>query len=196
MKKKSGIAISNWIRFRWHLDSKWEFWEKRTAQVNYKVILVYLDCRTEGEKRKVVYLMRLRSSLGVLWLVHEGKMYWLLTVMSFLAVFILCMLFILRAVSTVQEVMALVYYGMQRRHEDATMVHAHSSRSHLIVQLTIYTITQAKPSSSSSLSSDAAPSPPGTPTRSRRTLPQPSAGHISRSQSPAPRSKAATRRSR
>lgn len=101
-----------------------------------------------------------------------------------------------RAVSTVQEVMALVYYGMQRRHEDATMVHAHSSRSHLIVQLTIYTITQAKPSSSSSLSSDAAPSPPGTPTRSRRTLPQPSAGHISRSQSPAPRSKAATRRSR
>ena len=90
--------------------------------------------------------------------------------------------------------MALVYYGMQRRHEDATMVHAHSSRSHLIVQLTIYTITQGKPSSS-----DAAPSPPGTPTRSRRTLPQPSAGHNSRSQSPAPKSKAATastRRSR
>lgn len=92
--------------------------------------------------------------------------------------------------------MALVYYGMQRRHEDATMVHAHSSRSHLIVQLTIYTITKAKPSTSSA-SSDAAPSPPGTPTRSRRTLPTPSAGHSSRSQSPAPRSKAAAaRRSR
>lgn len=96
-----------------------------------------------------------------------------------------------RAVSTVQEVMALVYYGMQRRHEDATMVHAHSSRSHLIVQLTIYTITNAaKPT-------DAAPSPPGTPTRSRRTLPTPSAGHSSRSQSPAPKSKGASvRRSR
>lgn len=100
----------------------------------------------------------------------------------------------LRAVTTVQEVMALVYYGMQRRHEDATMVHAHSSRSHLIVQLTIYTISNAKPNTSSS---DAAPSPPGTPTRSRRTLPQPSAGHSSRSQSPAPKSKAAAaRRSR
>lgn len=101
-----------------------------------------------------------------------------------------------RPVRTVQEVMAVVYYGMQRRHEDATMVHAHSSRSHLIVQLTIYTVTQTKPSTSSS-SSDAAPSPPGTPTRSRRTLPQPSAGNNSRSQSPAPKSKAASaRRSR
>lgn len=101
-----------------------------------------------------------------------------------------------KAVTTVQEVMALVYYGMQRRHEDATMVHAHSSRSHLIVQLTIYTITSARQSTSSA-SSDAAPSPPGTPTRSRRTLPTPSAGHNGRSQSPAPKSKAATaRRSR
>lgn len=90
--------------------------------------------------------------------------------------------------------MALVYYGMQRRHEDATMVHAHSSRSHLIVQLTIYTITNSNTTSSSS---DAAPSPPGTPTRSRRTLPTPSAGHSSRSQSPAPKSKgASTKRSR
>lgn len=101
-----------------------------------------------------------------------------------------------KTVTTVQEVMALVYYGMQRRHEDATMVHAHSSRSHLIVQLTIYTITSARQSTSSA-SSDAAPSPPNTPTRSRRTLPTPSVGHSSRSQSPAPKSKAAAgRRSR
>lgn len=101
----------------------------------------------------------------------------------------------LRPVNTVQEVMAVVYYGMKRRHEDATMVHAHSSRSHLIVQLTIYTVTNN--TTTSSVSSDAAPSPPGTPTRSRRTLPTPSAGHSSRSQSPAPKSKSASvRRSR
>ena len=100
----------------------------------------------------------------------------------------------LRPVNTVQEVMAVVYYGMKRRHEDATMVHAHSSRSHLIVQLTIYTVTN---NASTSSTSDAAPSPPGTPTRSRRTLPTPSAGHSSRSQSPAPKSKSASvRRSR
>lgn len=100
-----------------------------------------------------------------------------------------------RPVNTVQEVMAVVYYGMKRRHEDATMVHAHSSRSHLIVQLTIYTVTNN--TTTSSVSSDAAPSPPGTPTRSRRTLPTPSAGHSSRSQSPAPKSKSASvRRSR
>lgn len=100
-----------------------------------------------------------------------------------------------RPVNTVQEVMAVVYYGMKRRHEDATMVHAHSSRSHLIVQLTIYTVTNN--ATTSSVSSDAAPSPPGTPTRSRRTLPTPSAGHSSRSQSPAPKSKSASvRRSR
>ncbi|CAH3032783.1 unnamed protein product [Porites lobata] len=100
-----------------------------------------------------------------------------------------------RPVNTVQEVMTVVYYGMKRRHEDATMVHAHSSRSHLIVQLTIYTVTNN--TTTSSVSSDAAPSPPGTPTRSRRTLPTPSAGHSSRSQSPAPKSKSASvRRSR
>ena len=101
----------------------------------------------------------------------------------------------LSPVNTVQEVMAVVYYGMKRRHEDATMVHAHSSRSHLIVQFTIYSVTNN--TTTSSMTSDAAPSSPGTPTRSRRTLPTPSAGHSSRSQSPAPKSKSASvRRSR
>ncbi|XP_046847281.1 kinesin-like protein KIF25 [Xenia sp. Carnegie-2017] len=46
---------------------------------------------------------------------------------------------ITRSVSSAQEVMKYVRYGMRERHEDATKIHAHSSRSHLIVQLTLYT---------------------------------------------------------
>ncbi|XP_048577645.1 kinesin-like protein KIF25 isoform X2 [Nematostella vectensis] len=92
-----------------------------------------------------------------------------------------------KPVTTVQELMSLVYYGMCRRHEDATNVHAHSSRSHLIVQLQLYTITNQQTARVATPTSEAAPSPPGTPTQPRRSnLPQPSKNHASRSQSPAP----------
>ncbi|CAB3977488.1 kinesin KIF25 [Paramuricea clavata] len=66
-----------------------------------------------------------------------------------------------RSVSSVQEVMKYVGYGMRERHEDATKVHAHSSRSHLIVQLTLYTSSNhiSPPVKGKSV----APSPPITP---------------------------------
>lgn len=48
-------------------------------------------------------------------------------------------IFYASSVSSAQEVMKYVRYGMRERHEDATKIHAHSSRSHLIVQLTLYT---------------------------------------------------------
>ncbi|XP_031549925.1 kinesin-like protein KIF25 isoform X1 [Actinia tenebrosa] len=92
-----------------------------------------------------------------------------------------------KPVSNFNEVMNLVYFGMCRRHEDATMVHAHSSRSHLIVQLQVFMTTNQQPVARvSTPSSEAAPSPPGTPTRTRKNLPQ-LANHVSRSQSPAPK---------
>ncbi|RDD41994.1 Kinesin-like protein KIF25 [Trichoplax sp. H2] len=46
---------------------------------------------------------------------------------------------ITKPVSNVSDVMAAVMYGMRHRHEDATLVHSHSSRSHLIVTVTITT---------------------------------------------------------
>ncbi|XP_071955799.1 kinesin-like protein KIF25 isoform X2 [Antedon mediterranea] len=46
-----------------------------------------------------------------------------------------------RMVQNASEVVDLVHYGMLHRHEDATLVHAHSSRSHLIVTLTITSIS-------------------------------------------------------
>ena len=65
------------------------------------------------------------------------------------------------SVTSVQEVMKYVGYGMRERHEDATKVHAHSSRSHLIVQLTLYTSSNqiSPPAKGRSV----APSPPVTP---------------------------------
>ncbi|XP_030849979.1 kinesin-like protein KIF25 [Strongylocentrotus purpuratus] len=42
-----------------------------------------------------------------------------------------------RAVTTAVEIVDLVRHGMTYRHEDATQVHAHSSRSHLVVTLTV-----------------------------------------------------------
>ncbi len=78
-----------------------------------------------------------------------------------------------RPVSSVQEVMTFVHYGLRRRHEDATKVHAHSSRSHLIVQLNLYHVTQASNTRVTSPDSlGPPPSPPATPTQSRRLLPQ------------------------
>ncbi|XP_041462139.1 kinesin-like protein KIF25 [Lytechinus variegatus] len=42
-----------------------------------------------------------------------------------------------RSVTTAVEIVDLVRHGMMYRHEDATQVHAHSSRSHLVVTLTV-----------------------------------------------------------
>lgn len=46
-----------------------------------------------------------------------------------------------RQVDTVYDVMCLVQHGLRTRRESATMVHEHSSRSHLVVTLTV--ISQA-----------------------------------------------------
>lgn len=46
-----------------------------------------------------------------------------------------------RQVDTVYDVMCLVQHGLRTRQESATMVHEHSSRSHLVVTLTV--ISQA-----------------------------------------------------
>ena len=46
-----------------------------------------------------------------------------------------------RPVDTVYNVMCLVQHGLRTRRESATMVHEHSSRSHLVVTLTV--ISQA-----------------------------------------------------
>ncbi|XP_028414826.1 kinesin-like protein KIF25 [Dendronephthya gigantea] len=66
-----------------------------------------------------------------------------------------------RSVRSVEDVMKYVGHGMRERHEDATKVHAHSSRSHLIVQLTLYTSSNqiSPPGKGKSV----APSPPVTP---------------------------------
>ena len=42
-----------------------------------------------------------------------------------------------RPVKTAREVIDYVTFGMRHRHADSTKVHAHSSRSHLIVQLNL-----------------------------------------------------------
>eukprot|EP00111_Clytia_hemisphaerica_P024190 TCONS_00071287-protein len=46
-------------------------------------------------------------------------------------------------VSSAREVIDYVTYGMRHRHEDSTKVHAHSSRSHLIVQLNLFQTNMA-----------------------------------------------------
>ena len=42
-----------------------------------------------------------------------------------------------RPVERVVDVMSLVQFGLRTRRETATMVHEHSSRSHLVVTLTV-----------------------------------------------------------
>ena len=42
-----------------------------------------------------------------------------------------------RPVTSSQEVVSLVYQGMQHRAADSTLIHEHSSRSHLIVTISI-----------------------------------------------------------
>lgn len=44
---------------------------------------------------------------------------------------------VLRPVTSSQEVVSLVYQGMQHRAADSTLIHEHSSRSHLIVTISI-----------------------------------------------------------
>ncbi|EDO42044.1 predicted protein, partial [Nematostella vectensis] len=75
-----------------------------------------------------------------------------------------------KPVTTVQELMSLVYYGMCRRHEDATNVHAHSSRSHLIVQLQLYTITNQQTARSAAAARSRSPSPARSSTSTPPTI--------------------------
>ena len=42
-----------------------------------------------------------------------------------------------RPVTSSQEVVSLVYQGMQHRAADSTLIHEHSSRSHLIVTISV-----------------------------------------------------------
>ena len=44
---------------------------------------------------------------------------------------------ITRPVGKISDVMGMVQYGLRTRRESATLVHEHSSRSHLIVTLTV-----------------------------------------------------------
>ena len=80
-----------------------------------------------------------------------------------------------RTVTSFQEVMTYVHYGLRRRHEDATKVHAHSSRSHLIVQLNLYHTkqsSQVRVTSPEGLGPPPSPPPTPTSTQTRRLLPQ------------------------
>jgi len=92
-----------------------------------------------------------------------------------------------KPVTSYQEVMTYVHFGLRRRHEDATKVHAHSSRSHLIVQLNLYHTSQSPNIRVTSPDGTGPPpSPPLTPTSGRRILPQISFdGPKKRSKSPA-----------
>eukprot|EP00794_Sanderia_malayensis_P000444 gene444-1085_t len=104
-----------------------------------------------------------------------------------------------KTVTSVQEVMTFVHYGLRRRHEDATKVHAHSSRSHLIVQLNLYHTTQSA-SSARVTSPDSLitrpPSPPVTPTQGRRLLPQLSVDGAVKKRSKSPSPSSTSRQSR
>ncbi|KAJ8027509.1 Kinesin-like protein KIF25 [Holothuria leucospilota] len=42
-----------------------------------------------------------------------------------------------RLIHSVDDLIHFVHHGMTHRHEDATLIHAHSSRSHLVVTLTV-----------------------------------------------------------
>ncbi|XP_038059774.1 kinesin-like protein KIF25 isoform X2 [Patiria miniata] len=64
-----------------------------------------------------------------------------------------------RQVENASEIVELVQYGMKHRHEDATLVHAHSSRSHLIVTLTVSTFPQGVPTTTPNASRSASPVP-------------------------------------
>lgn len=53
------------------------------------------------------------------------------------SVLIQCLCSIHREVDSVYDVMCLVQYGLKTRRETATLIHDHSSRSHLVVTLTV-----------------------------------------------------------
>ncbi|XP_033635383.1 kinesin-like protein KIF25 isoform X2 [Asterias rubens] len=78
-----------------------------------------------------------------------------------------------RQVESAAEVVGIVQHGMLHRHEDATFVHAHSSRSHLIVTLTVTTYPRGAPTTTPNASRSASPvaelpSPGSFPSRSTR----------------------------
>ena len=62
-----------------------------------------------------------------------------------------------RQVESAAEVVGIVQHGMLHRHEDATFVHAHSSRSHLIVTLTVTTYPRGAPTTTPNASRSASP---------------------------------------
>ncbi|XP_022100787.1 kinesin-like protein KIF25 [Acanthaster planci] len=64
-----------------------------------------------------------------------------------------------RQVENAAEIVELVQYGMRHRHEDATLIHAHSSRSHLVVTLTVSTFPQGAPTTTPNASRSASPVP-------------------------------------
>ncbi|XP_078659251.1 kinesin-like protein KIF25 [Branchiostoma floridae x Branchiostoma belcheri] len=82
-----------------------------------------------------------------------------------------------RTVEGVQQVMELVQYGMKHRAEDATLIHSHSSRSHLIVTLTVTVnsgvVTPTSPITDYNVFAVPQSAPPKSE-RGRRTLPVPS----------------------
>ena len=64
-----------------------------------------------------------------------------------------------RQVESAADIVELVQYGMRHRHEDATLIHAHSSRSHLIVTLTVSTYPRGAPTTTPNASRSASPVP-------------------------------------
>lgn len=77
-----------------------------------------------------------------------------------------------KQVDTVYDVMCLVQHGLRTRRESATMVHEHSSRSHLVVTLTVISQAPSFFSKSSSGSSQDLDSPrsPNSPRSSTKNI--------------------------
>ena len=73
LKYKSVLALSHWIRCRYHMDLKWEF--MRTPYTTYlegnfgiEIVAIPLDCRTKQEKwplrkKRETYFMHLLRSI-------------------------------------------------------------------------------------------------------------------------------------
>ncbi|KAH3734487.1 hypothetical protein DPMN_040926 [Dreissena polymorpha] len=84
-----------------------------------------------------------------------------------------------RKVDKIQDVMSFVQYGLRMRRESATMVHEHSSRSHLVVTLTVNSQAPnflSKPATPS-------PAPDGTPVIMGRPSTAPAGGRDRRGRS-------------
>ncbi|XP_052240314.1 kinesin-like protein KIF25 isoform X5 [Dreissena polymorpha] len=84
-----------------------------------------------------------------------------------------------KKVDKIQDVMSFVQYGLRMRRESATMVHEHSSRSHLVVTLTVNSQAPnflSKPATPS-------PAPDGTPVIMGRPSTAPAGGRDRRGRS-------------